>query len=180
MIIYLFFFLSFYHRRSLLVQLAGAFHHLGVEVVLNPMTLLEDISGEDIFQSRTVLVKQTLSALYRASGPSSRGKPLRRRSIFQDQLPASKAGVLCFASDRPTYLIDLPYFPTTASHSPKFLRLKGKGKPGIPLKGNPGEKPALKQSVSWYFSRWKTARKKSEWFHWESNPRPLERRCFRD
>ena len=124
-----------------------------MEVVPNPMILLEDISGEDIFQSRTVLVKPTLSTLYRASGPSSRGKPLRRRSILQDQLPAGKAGVPCLASDRLTYLIDLSYFPTTASHSPRFLRLKGKGKPGIPLKGNPGEKPALKLSVSWYFSR---------------------------
>ena len=82
-----YFILSLHYRRSLLAQLAGAFHHLGVKVVPNPMTLLEDISGEDIFQSRTVLVKPTLSALYRASGPSSRGKPLRRT----------------------TYLIDLPF-----------------------------------------------------------------------
>ena len=67
------FFLSLHYRRSLLAQLAGAFHYLGVEVVPNPpMTLLEDISGEDIFQSRTVLVKPTLSTLDRASGPSSR------------------------------------------------------------------------------------------------------------
>ena len=70
-----------------------------------------DISGEDIFQSRTVLIKPTLSALGGTSGPFLRGKPLRRRSIFQGQLPAGKAGVPCIASDRPTYLIDLPLFP---------------------------------------------------------------------
>ena len=103
-IFFIYFFFYLHYRRSLLAQQAGAFHHLGVEVVPNPMTLLEDISGEDIFQSRTVLVKPTLSAHYRASGPSSRGKPLRRRSIFQDHLPAGKAGVPCLASDRATYL----------------------------------------------------------------------------
>ena len=93
-----------------MAQRAGAFHYLSVEVVSNPMTLLENISGKDIFQSLTVLVKPTLSALGRALGPFSRSKPLRRRSIFQGQLPAGRAGVPCLASDRPTYLIDLPLF----------------------------------------------------------------------
>ena len=132
-----FFFLLYLHyRRSLLAQLAGAFHHLGVEVVPNPMTLLEDISGEDIFQSRTVLVKPTLFAFYRAWGPSSRDKPLRRRSIFQDQLPASKAGVPCLASNRPTYLMNLSYFPTTASHSSRFFAPERQEKTRDYTKGN--------------------------------------------
>ena len=55
-----------------LAKLAGAFHHLSMEVVSDPITFLEDISGVGhIFHTCTELVKPTLSALNWALGPSS-------------------------------------------------------------------------------------------------------------
>ena len=172
-------FFSLHYRRSLLAQLAGGFHHLGVEVVPNPMTLLDNIFGKDIFQSRTVLVKPTLSALGGASGPFSRGKPLRRRSIFQNQLPAGKAGVPCLASDRPTYFIDLPISLPLLRIRPGFTPER-QGKIRDATEGKSRGKTRLKAAGVLVLFPLKNSSKKSECFQRESNPRPLERRCFRD
>ena len=58
-----------------------------------------------------------------------------------------------------TFLFSLPLLRIRPG-----LHLKGKGKPRIPLKVNPGKKPALKQPVFRILFRWKhSEKKKSEW-----------------
>ena len=55
-----------------------------------------------------------------------------------------------------TFLFSLPLLRIRPG-----LHLKGKGKPRIPLKGNPGKKPALKQTVSRVLLPLKTLRKRN-------------------
>ena len=143
--------------QPFLAKLAGAFHYLNVEVGPHPINLPgRHFRWRPYFQTCTELVKPTLSALDRASGPSSSVSLSGEGPYFRSQLPAGKAGVPCLVHRcLPTFLLA----PTLLRIRPGF-RLKGKGKPDIPLKGNSGEKPALKQLASRVRFPFKTTQKK--------------------
>ena len=80
---------------ALLGQAGGAFHHLSVEVVPDPITFLEDISGEGhIFGPAPSWLSQPALPLT-GYGPSASVSLSGEGPYFRSQLPAGKAGVPC-------------------------------------------------------------------------------------